>query len=515
MSQPKERVYLTTPLYYVNAEPHLGHTYTTVLVDTLARHHRSVGNEVFFLTGTDEHGDKIAEEAAADGCEPHEYASRVSAIFRETWDACDITYDHFIRTTDEHHVEFVRSVLQRVYDAGDIYFGEYGGKYCTGCERFYADRELVDGKCPDHETEPVWISEENYFFRMSKYQDKLLAHLDEHPELVRPAGYRNELLGLLREPIEDLCISRPKSRLKWGIELPFDDQYVTYVWFDALLNYLSGLELEKGDDAPEFWQTTQHFIAKDILKPHAVFWPTMLMAASYPMYAHLNVHGYWNMGESKMSKSLGNVIRPLEMKERFGLDSFRYFLLREMVFGMDSSFTEDAFVTRYNADLSNGLGNLVSRVLSMQNKYFDGAIQSIPGELPPAERALRDRFFEIEDAVRTHTEKLGFHTALEELWSGIAACDKYIVEQAPFKLWKDETQRERVGVILHVLCDALRHTTRLLGAFMPETAERILELLAVERSTLADEPGEWGQTFPAGHCVGKPEPLFPRIEIDG
>jgi len=225
-------------------------------------------------------------------------------------------------------------------------------------------------------------------------------------------------------------------------------------------------------------------------------------------------NGFVQIDEEKMSKSLGNVIRPLEMKESYGLDSFRYFLLREMVFGMDSSFTEDAFVTRYNADLSNGLGNLVSRVLSMQNKYFDGVIQTIPAELPPAERALRDRFFEIEGAVRTHREKLGFHTALEELWSGIAACDKYIVEQAPFKLWKDETQRERVGVILHVLCDALRHTTRLLGAFMPETAERISELLGIKRSILAEEPGEWGRTFPEGHCVGKPEPLFPRIEID-
>ncbi|MEE8312116.1 MAG: methionine--tRNA ligase [Candidatus Binatia bacterium] len=508
-----QRVYLTTPLYYVNAEPHLGHTYTTVLVDTLARYHRSMGRDVFFLTGTDEHGDKIAEAAAATGASPQEYATRVAEIFRSTWDACDITYDHFIRTTDEHHSAFVREVLQKVYDAGDIYFGDYGGKYCTGCERFYTDRELVDGKCPDHKTEPEWISEENYFFRMSKYQERLLAFLDEHPELIRPVGYRNELLGLLREPLEDLCISRPKSRLEWGIELPFDAKYVTYVWFDALLNYLSGLVRVKGDEAPEFWSTAQHFIAKDILKPHAVFWPTMLMAAGYPLYKHLNVHGYWNMGESKMSKSLGNVIRPLEMKERFGLDSFRYFLLRDMVFGMDSGFTEDAFVARYNADLCNGLGNLVSRVLAMQSKYFDGVLQPTGGKLEGGEKALRDTFFAAEDAMKNHTEQLGLHLALEEIWSGIAACDKYIVETAPFKMWKDESKRERVGVILHVLCDALRHTARLIRPFMPETSERIADLLGCEPGALAEAPGEWGETFAAGHLVQKPEPLFPRIEV--
>ena len=509
-----DRVYLTTPLYYVNAEPHLGHTYTTVLVDTLARFHRSMGRDVFFLTGTDEHGDKIAEAAAAGGAAPKEYADRVANLFRATWDECEITYDHFIRTTDEHHVAFVRDVLQRVYDAGDIYFGEYGGKYCTGCERFYADRELVNGKCPDHETEPEWISEENYFFRMSKYQDRLMAELDAHPELVRPAGYRNELLGLLREPLEDLCISRPKSRLEWGIELPFDSSYVTYVWFDALLNYLSGLALVKGDEAPEFWSKAQHFIAKDILKPHAVFWPTMLMAAGYPLYDHLNVHGYWNMGESKMSKSLGIVIRPLELQERFGLDSFRYFLLREMVFGMDSGFTEDAFITRYNADLSNGLGNLVSRVLSMQHKYFDGVIQALPASLEPSERALRDRFFAAEENVKAQTEDLGLHLALEEIWGAIGTCDKYIVETAPFKLWKDESQRTRVGVILHVLCDALGHTARLIRPFMPDTSDRIFELLACEAEQLSNPAPEWGARFAAGHRVDKPEPLFPRIEVE-
>ncbi len=507
-----DKVYLTTPLYYVNAEPHLGHTYTTVVADTLARYHRSMKRDVFFMTGTDEHGDKIATAAAEQGAEPAAYADRVSNLFRSTWDSCDITYDHFIRTTDAYHMSLVRDVLQRVFDNGDIYFGEYGGNYCMGCERFYTDRELVEGKCPDHEKEPVWISEENYFFRMENFQQQLIDHIEANPEFIRPEGYRNEVLGLLREPLEDLCISRPKSRLSWGIELPFDSGYVTYVWFDALLNYRSGLEHVKGDDSGAYWETCNHLIAKDILKPHAVFWPTMLLAAGYPLYAHLNVHGYWNMGESKMSKSLGNVIRPLEMKSRYGLDSFRYFLLRDMVFGLDSGFTEDAFVVRFNADLSNGLGNLVSRVLAMQHKYFDGEVQAAQGLVEPADEAVEAAFTVAEERLKTCVENLGFHTALEAVWTALATCDKYIVDTAPFKLWKKEGMQQRVGVILHVLCDALRHSSRLIAPFMPETSVRIAELLATDPGLLGDPAPPWYASFTPGHKLAKPEPLFPRIE---
>ena len=506
--------YLTTPLYYVNAEPHLGHTYTTVLVDTLARYYRSLGNDVFFLTGTDEHGDKIAEAAERQNETPEQLANHVSGIFRSTWDTCEITYDHFIRTTDGYHKEFVRKILQRVYDKGDIYFGDYGGNYCTGCERFYTDRELVDGKCPDHETEPVWIKEENYFFRMSCYQEQLLEHLENTPDFIRPTGYRNEVLGLLREPLEDLCISRPKSRLTWGIEMPFDENYVTYVWFDALLNYVSGLEHARPNDAKRLWQHAEHFIAKDILKPHAVFWPTMLMAADYPLYKHLNVHGYWNIGESKMSKSLGNVIRPLEMKEKFGLDSFRYFLLREMAFGMDSGFTEDGFIARFNADLSNGIGNLVSRVLSMQNRYFDGIVQPADSEISDVERGLEQTFIRSEQRMRDHMADLAFHQALEEVWSAFAACDKYIVDVVPFKLWKREGKQARVGAILHTLLDAVRHGARLIAPFMPDTARRIVEMLNVENTPLAEAAPEWFSFYSDGHKVSKPEPLFPRIVVD-
>jgi len=507
------RVHLTTPLYYVNAEPHLGHTYTTVVVDTAARFHRSMGREVFFLTGTDEHGDKIAQAAAASSSEPRAYADRVAGIFRSTWDSCGISYDHFVRTTDEYHVRFVQEMLQKIHDAGDIYFGEYGGKYCYGCERFYTDRELVGDKCPDHRTEPAWISEKNYFFRMGRWQQKLLDHLAAHPETITPAGYRNEVLGLLREPLEDLCISRPKSRLTWGIELPFDRDYVTYVWFDALVNYVSALAHVQGEAWPQWWEQAHHYVAKDILKPHAVFWPTMLMAAGLPVYRQLHVHGYWNMGESKMSKSLGNVIRPLEMRARFGMDGFRYFLLREMAFGSDAAFTEDAFITRFNADLSNGIGNLVSRVLAMQQKYFDGVVQPAPSTLDDLDALLEQAFLDAERRAIEAFENSQFHVALEEIWKAVAACDKYIVETAPFKLWKTEAARPRVGAILHLLCDGLRHLARLIAPAMPETAEKIAAMVGMDPGRLADPAPRWRVTYPEGHTVSAPEPLFPRVEI--
>ncbi|MFQ5477931.1 MAG: methionine--tRNA ligase [Candidatus Binatia bacterium] len=508
------RIELTTPLYYVNAEPHLGHTYTTVVVDTLARFHRSMGRDVFFLTGTDEHGDKIAQAAQAAGDSPRAYADRISDLFRSTWDACGITYDHFIRTTDAYHVGFVQKVLGRVYEKGDIYFGEYAGNYCTGCERYYGERELVEGKCPDHQIELEWIKEENYFFRLGKYQQQLIDHIRANPDFIRPEGYRSEVLGLLREPLDDLCISRPANRLEWGIRLPFDDDYVTYVWFDALLNYRSALEHAKGDAAEEYWRNANHFIAKDIVKPHAVFWPAMLLSAGFPLFRHLNVHGYWNMGTSKMSKSLGNVVRPLEMKARYGLDSFRYFLLREMSFGMDSRFSEDSFVTRFNGDLSNGLGNLVSRVLSMQNKYFGGIVQRSPGALQGPDAELRDTFLRAEKRAVACLEETAFHLALEEIWKALAACDKYIVETAPFKLWKVEASRPRVGQILHLLCDALRHTARLIAPFMPDTADAIAGMLACDPGRLGETPPVWGSFFGPDHRVGKPESLFPRIELD-
>jgi methionyl-tRNA synthetase len=508
-----ERIYFTTPIYYVNAEPHLGHTYTTVVTDTLKRYYKSIDYETFFLTGTDEHGDKIAQAAAASGTDPKSYVDRVSNLFRRTWDSCGIDYDHFVRTTDDYHKKFVQETLQKIYDAGDIYFGEYGGFYCYGCERFYTEKELVDGKCPDHQTAPDYISEKNYFFRMSKYQQRLIETIQSKPDLIRPERYRTEVLAFLREPLEDLCISRPTSRLQWGIPLPFDANYVTYVWFDALLNYVSALEYRGGNSVQSFWPKAQHLIAKDILKPHAIYWPTILMAAGLPLYDHLNVHGYWVMDSGKMSKSLGNVIRPLEMKERFGMDAFRYFLLREMAFGQDAKFSEDALITRINADLANNLGNLVSRVLAMQQKYFAGIVQPLDSTWAPEDRELRDKFAQAEIELKDYMAELQFHHALESVWSALDYANRYIVQTAPFTMIKDPAKQSRVGEVLHQLLEVIRTLSRLLTPFLPDTAKGLRILLALpEAGKSLNAP--WGQGFQPGDKVNGPKVLFPRIETE-
>ena len=369
-----EPFYITTPIYYVNARPHLGHAYTTIIADVITRFHRMRGSESFFLTGTDEHGDKIVRAAKKENTSPRLYVDQISGLFRQLWPELNIEYSHFIRTTDAAHISVVEQILQTIYDAGDIYFSEYEGKYCFGCERFYTDRELVDGRCPDHETEPEVIKESNYFFKMSKYQNWLIEHIHNNQDFIRPERYKNEVLAFLREPLEDLCISRPKSRLKWGISLPFDNDYVTYVWFDALLNYVSALDYPNGEAFQKYWPVAQHIVAKDILKPHGIYWPIMLKAAGLDTYQHLNVHGYWNIEQSKMSKSLGNVVEPLELKNVYGLDAFRFFLLRDMTFGLDSSFSESALVQRINSDLANDLGNLFSRTLTMAGKYFKAVV---------------------------------------------------------------------------------------------------------------------------------------------
>lgn len=508
-----DRIYLTTPLYYVNAEPHLGHTYTTILADALKRYYRQSGIETFLLTGTDEHGDKIAQAAKETVMEPKAYADRVSNIFRETWDACGISYDHFIRTTDRYHQEVVQRILQTIYDAGDIYFGEYGGLYCFGCERFYTEKELVAGKCPDHQKEPTYIREKNYFFRMGKYQQQLVRHIESSPGFIRPESYRTEVLAFLREPLEDLCISRPKSRLQWGIPIPFDPDYVTYVWFDALINYVSALKFKGEDFFAAFWPKANHLIAKDILKPHAVFWPTMLMAAGLPLYERLNVHGYWIMESGKMSKSLGNVVRPLEMKNRYGMDSFRYYLLREMVFGQDAVFSLNALVTRVNADLANNLGNLVSRILAMQQRYFGGAVQALSGAWTREDLDLRETCLQAKRDRKRHMEELCFHRALEAIWGALDHTNRYIVQTAPFLLAKDPNSRPRVGEILHHLLEALRMTSDLLAPFLPDTAGQIRGMLAIhEEAAITEIP--WGEFFKPGHQVNPPTILFPRIECE-
>ena len=505
---PSDPFYVTTPLFYVNAEPHLGHAYVAIVGDTLARFWRARGREVFALTGTDEHGDKIAQAAAAAGVTPKAHADRVSGLFQSTWEQAGLRYDHFIRTTDDYHVAFVRRVLADIHARGDIYFGSYTGLYCYGCERFYQERELENGLCPDHRVAPTEIAEENYFFRMSAYQDRLRETLEKRPELITPDGYRREVLALLRDPIGDLCISRPKSRLAWGIELPFDERYVTYVWFDALLNYVSALEHA---GRPDLWPHAEHLIGKDILKPHAFFWPTMLMAAGLPLFRRLCVHGHWQVQAGKMSKSLGNVVRPLDVAARYGMDAFRYYLLREMAFGQDAEFSEDALVTRLNADLANGLGNLASRVLAMQQRYFEGVLQPLAAP-EAADVALREAFATARREADAHMAERGFHRALEALWRALDHANKYVVDTAPFKLAKDRAALPRVGAILHELSEALRVTAQLVAPVLPETAARLVGLLGLPAATLAQLDLPWGTAFPAGHRTAPPEVLFPRIE---
>jgi len=507
--------YITTPIYYVNARPHLGHAYTTVVADVLNRFRKICGEETYFLTGTDEHGDKVVQAAKDEGMSPLAYADQISGLFKAMWPELDIEYDYFIRTTDPAHIKVVKEVLQQIYDSGDIYFSEYEGAYCFGCERFYSERELVDGRCPDHKTIPEVIRESNYFFRMSKYQQWLIDYVNTNSDFIRPERYKNEVLAFLREPLEDLCISRPKSRLQWGITLPFDDNYVTYVWFDALLNYVSALGYPDGELFEKLWPGVSHLVAKDILKPHGIYWPIMLRAAGIPLYQHLNVHGYWNVDETKMSKSLGNVVDPLELKGVYGADAFRYFLMREMVFGLDSSFNEEAFIQRYNSDLANDLGNLFSRSLTMVHKYFKGVVpQAVPGTESGLDSALVANSEKALQDYHEAMEEYAFHKALMAIWEFINHINKYIDVTAPWELAKRKELHEELQTVLYNIIEGLRIIAGLIYPVMPRTARIMQEHLAMSSpesfQTLADL-SVWGKTAP-GTQLPKTLTLFPRIE---
>jgi methionyl-tRNA synthetase len=501
--------YLTTPIYYVNDRPHLGHAYSTIVADAMARYHRVAGDDVWFLTGTDEHGDKIAQAAAKAGVTPQAMADQNSAAFRATWQALGIQNSDYIRTTEARHKTVVQEILQKLWDAGEIYLGNYGGHYCYGCERFYTEKEIVDGKCPDHQTPLTWIEEENYFFKMSRYQSWLIDHLERHPDFVRPERYRNEVLGFLRDPLTDLSISRPRRRLEWGIPLPFDDKYVTYVWFDALINYVSALGGPGDPRFEKYWPHVQHVIGKDIVKPHAIYWPCMLKAAGIALYRHLNVHGYWTLGGHKISKSVGNLVEALALKEKYGNDAFRYFVLREMVFGLDANFSEDAFVGRLNADLANDLGNLVSRATTLIVNLGQGAVPA-GGAATAAEEAVGAAFAKARADVAIAMDEFAFQRALASIWEFIGVVNRYVDATQPWTLAKDAGKKDRLAAVLATLAESLKGLGIMLAPFLPDAAVKIRAALGqTGEPKLAD--AVWGR-LAAGTPVQKLSGLFPRID---
>jgi len=515
-----EPFYITTPIYYVNSKPHLGHAYTTIIADVAARFHSLNEADTFFLTGTDEHGDKIVRAAANQNITPQSYVDKISSLFKSLWPELNIRNNAFIRTTEASHIATVQQILQKIYDSGDIYFSEYEGLYCFDCERFYAPRELVDGKCPDHEKIPESIKETNYFFKMSHYQEWLISHIKDNPDFIRPERYKNEVLAFLREPLEDLCISRPKTRLKWGITLPFDENYVTYVWFDALLNYISALNYPDGDRFKKFWPQAQHIVAKDILKPHGIYWPIMLKAAGIPIYQHLNVHGYWNIGQSKMSKTLGNVVDPLQLKEKYGIDAFRFFLMRDMVFGRDSDFNETALIERINADLANDLGNLFSRVMAMTHKYFSGCVPATDAETeqemaPGLQQYAHNAVEKYADAMNAFE----FHKGLAAIWEFINHNNKYIDQTTPWNLAKDPSKQKQLECVIYNLLEGLRIISGLIWPIMPMTAVKMQEHLGMDATDDSQRPllslkqlFAWHE-LPTGVQLKPTIALFPRIDV--
>ena len=515
-----ESYFVTTPIYYANGAPHIGHTYTTILADTLVRWHRLHGREAFSVSGTDEHGEKMVEVAAKNGETPRQLVDRISPLFVATWNELGIAPSRFERTTSAVHVRNVQALLQRVHDAGWIELRRYAGDYCVGCERFLTERDLVDGKCPDHERAPERREETNYFFRMSRAFGWLRDHIRDHPDFIRPLRYRNEVLGMLGDEsgLGDLSISRPKSRLDWGVELPFDREHVCYVWFDALITYLTGAGFDgaKAVDAqsPEFrarWASAEHLIAKDILKPHAIFWPIMLRAIGLAPPRHLNVHGYWNVDARKVSKSLGNMISPLLLRDRYGFEQARYFLLREMSFGNDANFTEEALVERVNADLANNLGNLLSRTLNLVEKFCDAKVPA-PERSGDAEAKLAEAAPEAIRAVEAAMQELRFHDALAAIVAFGVKVNQYVDGHAPWKAAKAPDGMPIVRTSLYHASESLRQIALLLAPFLPSTSREVLARLGVASAFDGARIAHvHGPALAPGTPISKGAPLFPRL----
>ncbi|HEV8540281.1 MAG TPA: methionine--tRNA ligase [Nitrospiraceae bacterium] len=512
--------YITTPIYYVNDVPHIGHAYTTVAADVLARYARLRGEDVFFLTGLDEHGQKVQQAAAKAGIDPKQYCDQLAPKFQTLWKRLNISNDAFIRTTDPQHKRFVQTLLQNLFDKDLIYRAEYTGWYCTFDERFWTEKDVVDGLCPDCKRPVERLSESNYFFRMSRYQQQLLTHIQSHPEYIRPHTRANEVLGFLQKPLEDLSISRPKSRLSWGIELPFDHHYVTYVWFDALANYLSALEyLTPQPSLDRYWPATLHLVGKDILTTHAVYWSTILMALQRPLPRTIFAHGWWTVDGEKMSKSRGNVVDPNAVIDEFGSDAFRYFLLREVPFGHDGDFSRAALVGRINSDLANDLGNLLSRTVALIERFAGGKIPEPEAGLDTElDRVIRQAANDLHGVIEGHlaVQNLEFAKALEAIGGLVQLGNQYIDKTAPWVLAKKPENRPRLNTVLYNAAEALRFVGLSLYPFMPQAAEELKKqlgaMLNFSKPLLSGEVS-WGGLLP-GTTVTKGNSLFPRVDPD-